>query len=391
VLRARSTRRGFLLALVAILLLPDTPVGETAATRRVGKQRHWSAPDHTRIVVEVDTPTPKPETRYYPAVVPDAARIVLEIPNADAEPALERVDDGLVRSIEIKPLGGSVLVRVELVREADYIAFPLAPNAGGGSHRIVLDVRKRFTEMEKQEQEREAERVRESGDIIVAIDAGHGGNDPGCVGRGRDGPLYEKTVALDVAKRLAAAIERRPRMRAVLTRERDYFVPLRRRQQIAQKYGARVFISIHCNSAPSPTARGSEVFFVSMQASADKAAKELADRENAADMVGGLPKDEIQEPILDILVSLRQNDAMRRSERLGEILVRRLEEMGNEKRGLKQGPFAVLKSISCPSVLVELGFVTNAKDVGMLGDATTRSLYAEHLAAGVEEFVRGAD
>ncbi len=381
---AGFTRRQFLTILGAVPVAIALPGGRVrAAALRILKLRHWSAPDHTRIVIDLDAPA-RFETRSYT----DPARVVVEIPGAEADALRVPVEDGLVAAIEVDTqLRGTVLVRVLLQRDADVSAFPLAPNAASPAHRIVLDLGKRFTEAERRAEAREVEAVRESGDTVVAIDAGHGGTDPGCIANG----IQEKDVALDVARVCAASIAGRAGMRPLLTRDKDYFVPLGKRQEIARKYGARVFVSIHCNSATNSGARGGEVFFLSPQGAADKAAKELVDRENAADLVGGVPPEEVRTPLLDILVNLKQNDAMRKSERLGEIVLRRLELVpGSEVRNLKQGPLAVLKSISCPSVLVELGFVTNRRDVRLLADGATRRLYAEQLANGVEEYLAGA-
>ncbi len=374
------SRRHFLGLLVALPVWVALPSGVVvAATLRVRRMRRWSAPDHTRLVVELDAPA-QFATRAYPD-----QRVVVEILGAQCADFEALVDDGLVHRIVFENTATSVLMRVELVRDADFTAFPLAPNAGGEQHRIVLDLRKTLTADEKTAQEREEESVRKSGDIIVAIDAGHGGNDPGCSGNG----LAEKDVALDVAKLVAGAIESRPRMRAVLTRQRDYFIPLGQRQEIARRYDARVFMSIHLNSAASASARGSEVFFLSLKGAADKAARELEDRENAADQVGGVPKGEEVQPIVDILWNMKQNQAMRESQRLGEAVLDKLEALpGNDSRGLKQGALAVLKSIACPSVLVELGFITNKRDAQMLRNSASQRRYAESLTAGVEQFVR---
>ena len=379
------SRRDVLAVLAALpmwLLLPSGIA--VAATLRVIGQRRWSAPDYTRLVFELDAPA-KFETRRYA----DPDRIVVEI--LDAQTAQDGVpiaiDDGLVHTLTFTNTPSSVLARIELQRDAQFNVFSLAPNAGSEHHRVVLDVRKTLTDAEKRAQDREAEAVRTSGDAVIAIDAGHGGNDPGCSGHG----LVEKNVALDVALLLAKAVDARAGMRPVLTRHRDYFVPLGRRQEIAQRYAARVFVSIHLNSAPSASARGSEVFFLSPKGAADKAARELVDRENAADQVGGVPEDRAETVLVDILWNMKQNETMRQSERLGDAVLRKLEAMsGSESRGLKQGPLAVLKSVRCPSVLVELGFVTNRRDAAMLATTAAQKRYAELIAQGVDEFVRGA-
>jgi N-acetylmuramoyl-L-alanine amidase len=356
------------------------PGGLRAAALGAGRVRSWSAPDHTRIVFDLDADLPFDSRMFH-----DPETVVLEIRGAVvASPWRKTVEDQLVRSISVEPSGGGALVKVELVRPAGYAAFPLPPNSGGDSHRIVLDVLKKLTDAEKQAQDREAEAVRRSGDAVVVVDAGHGGNDPGCEGNN----LVESRLALDVAKRLAACLGERPGIRAILTRDGDYFLPLSQRPQVARRYGAQVFVSIHTNSASSAAARGVEVFFLSLEGAADKAAKELVDRENAADLVGGVPPERLQEPIVDILMNLKQNDTMRRSEHLGERVLERLDRVSDAKRGLKQGPLAVLKSIGCPSVLVELGFLTNVQDAKLLRDERAKQRYAQQIALGIEDYLK---
>lgn len=381
-----ASRRDFLTLLAGVPFLIALPSGlVVAATLRIRQLRHWTAPDHTRIVLDLDAPQ-RFETRLFTDGEP---RLVVEIPGAELPEGLEEltvpIDDGLIRRVVARKLGGSLLFRIELLRAAEFSAFPLAPNAGGDAHRIVVDVRKSLTNEEQRAQEREVEAVRKSGDVVVAIDAGHGGNDPGCIAN----RVVEKDVALQVARLLAGILGGRAGLRPVLTRDKDYFVPLPRRQQIARKFGASVFVSIHANSAASPAARGIEIFFVSLQGAQDKAARELVDRENAADLVGGVAPERVQTPVLDILVDLKQNATIRRSERLGEMMMRRMEQMsGAESRGLKQGPLAVLKSIDAASVLVELGFVTNRKDAALLRDADHQRRCAQQIAAGVEDFLK---
>ena len=210
--------------------------------------------------------------------------------------------------------------------------------------------------------------MRKSGDFIIAIDAGHGGNDPGCLGN----RLVEKDVALDVARSLAAAIEAKPRMRAVLTRSKDYFVPLGRRQVIAKQFDADIFVSIHCNSAESATARGVEGFGVSLQGAADKGPPRTRRSRERRRPRGGRSARGDQKPLLDILYNLKLNESMRRSERLGEPCCPARAASRRRRRVAQTGPLAVLKSISCPSVLVELGFVPQG---------TTRACWATAVDA----------
>lgn len=377
------SRRTFLTLLAAVPVWVALPSGLVqAATLRVRKLRHWTAPDHTRLVLDVTGPA-----RFESRLLHDPQRVVLEIPDAMLAERLDvTVNDGLIARVYSNQLAETLLVVVELQRDGEFNAFALPPNSGADTHRIVLDVRKRLTTEEARAQEREASAVRDSGDTIVAIDAGHGGNDPGCISP--DGRVVESAVALQFARRLAQALNGMPRVRPVLTRERDYFVPLGQRPRIAQRFGAKIFVSIHTNSAPSRKARGAEIFFLSLQGAADKAARELVDRENAADLVGGLPPGREVTPLVDILVNLTQNNTMRQSERLGEALLQRCSNLRDlPVRGLKQGPLAVLKSIASPSVLVELGFVTNPRDARLLLDEGHQRAYARELAAGVADYL----
>jgi N-acetylmuramoyl-L-alanine amidase len=227
--------------------------------------------------------------------------------------------------------------------------------------------------------------VRESGDVIVGIDPGHGGEDPGTVW-GRS--LREKEIALEVGRLLSEQLRRHAGVRPVLTRDADYFVSLGRRPALAHQYGAHLFVSLHVNAARSRTARGAEVFFLSLQGAEDKAARELVDRENAADLVGGVPPDQVDEPLVDILMDMTRNHTMKDSERLAEVLLQQLNRVsGAAIRGIKQGPLAVLKSIDVPSVLVELGFFTNTDDRKLLGNARTQRQYAENMARGIVDFL----
>ncbi len=174
----------------------------------------------------------------------------------------------------------------------------------------------------------------------------------------------------------------------MLTRDSDFFVPLGQRQAIAKRYGAHVFISLHVNAARSGTARGAEIFFLSPKGAEDKAARELVDRENAADLVGGVPPDQVQAPLVDILMDMTRNSTMRDSERLAEALLGRLGNVqGAHTRGIKQGRLAVLKSIDKPSVLVELGFFTNAADRKLLANSRVQRHYAAVLAEGVRDYL----
>jgi N-acetylmuramoyl-L-alanine amidase len=220
------------------------------------------------------------------------------------------------------------------------------------------------------------------GPRVVVVDPGHGGADPGAVGKG----LREKDVCLDVAKRLAAALNKVPGYRAVISRQDDSRIPLAERMRFAEREGADLFISIHVNAAPSSRASGAEVFFLSIGAATDRAAAELARLENEADPDFVVQEDEALKGI-PFAVDLRQADTLLRSSRIAEVVLDVLTARGlAESRGVKQAGFAVLKSFQVPSILVEVGFISSPSERKKLKSPDQRQRLAEALASGVRRY-----
>jgi N-acetylmuramoyl-L-alanine amidase len=223
---------------------------------------------------------------------------------------------------------------------------------------------------------------RRSGPRVVVLDPGHGGNDPGAVGKG----LREKDVCLDVAKRLAAAINKAPGYRAVITRQDDRRVSLPERTRFAEREGADLFVSIHVNAARSRRAYGAEVFFLSIGAASDRAAAELARLENEADPDLVVDEDEALKG-LPFAVDLRQSDTLLRSSRIAEVVLDALSTRGlAESRGVKQAGFAVLKSFQVPSILVETGFISSQAERKKLKSPDYRQKLSEALAEGIRRY-----
>jgi len=339
------SRRNFLQILAQVPLWVTLPSGVVVAARlNVKALRHWPEPQRTRLVVDLSH-----AAKYSSRQEDNPARVILNIESAELSRSIDQnfPSDDLVKRVLARNTSQGVELVVELSRPCELNAFPLAPNDAGQGYRIVLDVAPRLsvseaaavnaTRLEK------IEEVRRSGDRIIALDAGHGGEDPGTVW-GRS--LREKDIALEVTKRLEKRLHKQAGLRAVMTRDGDYFVPLAQRQMIAREFGAETFISVHVNAARSSQARGAEVYFLSLKDAVDKAARELVDRENAADLVGGVSEEQVQEPIVDILMGMKRDRTMKESERLAEILVDRLGEVRHSKvRGVKQGPLAVPKGV----------------------------------------------
>jgi len=375
----KPNRLPLLFAAASILLAapPARPV-------EIASVRHWTAPDHTRIVADLSG-----FASYRHRFMDDPPRIVLEIDDGvfQFQPDEMTVANEIVRRIRFNTLAksSSAQIVIDLEGSLRYDTFYL-DRTGSKPARIVVDVKHPpHTSAPVQEKSRVERRIgpESIGDFLVMIDPGHGGED-----HGRKNPdgLREKDLALLFAKALQQEIEERPGYRAELTRKGDFFVSLADRRKIAEDAGAHLFVSLHLNAAPSRKARGTEVFFVSLEGATDRTLKELEQIENSADLAGGLTpmETETSPDVAKMLVDLRQNDSVERSQRLATVLTDNVEQVrGMETRRVKQAGFAVLKSLFIPAVLVEIGFLTNPDDVRFVRSRALREKYVEALADGV--------
>jgi N-acetylmuramoyl-L-alanine amidase len=321
------------------------------------------------------------EASYSTRVLTDPDRVVVLIVSGGIGGAqvATPVGDGLVDRVRLNQLESGTQVVVDLKTASAHSVFALKPYLHK-PYRIVIDVSQ--SGHPGAAPAARPEHAEESRPYVVVIDPGHGGEDPGTLGNGE---LVEKDVVLDISRTFAALLESRGGYDVRLTRDGDYFVRLAKRKEIAGKCEGDIFISIHANSAPNKRADGSEIFYVSPRGASDQAARELADRENAADLVGGVSP-EADADVLSILVDLKMSDSVQKSSDLAG-LVR--DELGKAKAGdcaIKQAGFLVLKSLAMPSILVEVGFLTNSSDVRKLKRPAYRQSYAECLADAVDRY-----
>jgi N-acetylmuramoyl-L-alanine amidase len=220
--------------------------------------------------------------------------------------------------------------------------------------------------------------------LIIAIDAGHGGKDPGALG---GNGLREKEVTLRVAKELTAIINADPGMKAILIRDDDTFVPLAERYQRARRAQADLFVSIHADAAENNAANGSSVYVLSTKGASSQAARWLADKENAADLVGGVSLDDKDKNLSAVLLDLSQSATMRMSEDAAGKVLQSLKDLGKaHKRDVEHANFVVLRSPDVPSMLIETGFITNAAEERKLADPEHRKRMAYAIAQGLREF-----
>jgi len=370
--------------LAGCLALVLATFGASAAKSVIVKDvRLWAGPDGTRLVFDLSGPT---EHNVLTLDKPD--RVVVDIPAGSLES--ERVlpqGQGFVKQLRAAAQpNGDLRVVVDLTGPAQPKTFTVGPQDSYG-HRLVLDLSpSKGTVAAPPSPPSVVKAVADAHgrDIVVAIDAGHGGVDPGSVGKRG---TYEKHVTLAIAKRLKDRIDREPGMRAVLTRDSDTYVDLRDRIVRARKQQADMFVSIHADSYTNRSVAGSSVYVLSARGASDESARWLADRENAADLIGGVKLDDKDSVLASVLLDLSQGASMSASIDAAEMVMQELYKIGNiTNRGVKHAGFIVLKSPDIPSLLVETAFISNPTEEARLIDPKHQQRLAEAIHQGVRAY-----
>ncbi|ULQ45744.1 N-acetylmuramoyl-L-alanine amidase [Flagellatimonas centrodinii] len=346
--------------------------------------RLWASPDGTRVVFDLSGAA---HHNVFALQNPD--RIVVDLEQVD--PAGVRVANaatgkGLVQRVRSAARGDTgVRVVLDLTQPVDPRSFALAPNDQYG-HRVVLDLdRPVATQLPSTPGPLPSPQMTlDDKPVIVAVDAGHGGEDPGA--RGRSG-VYEKDVAMAMARRLARMIDAEPGMRAVLTRDGDYYLGLRQRVEIARKHQADLFVSVHANAFRDPKLRGSAVYVLSNRGATSEHARWLAQRENAADLVGGIEIADKDGDLASVLIDLSQSATMEASFDVGSRILKSMGQVNTlQKSAVQQAGFMVLKAPDIPSVLVETAFITNSEEERMLRDEKHQERFARSMLAGIKGY-----
>ena len=371
------------LALLAALFLAGTAHAQIVASRV------WPAKDYTRLTLEAPE-----EIKYELFAVKDPERLVLDLETNDLTPALAELeakvaaDDPYIQKLRVaRNRPGVVRVVLELKSEVRPQAFMLKP-IGDYGHRLVLDIHPSVDPIaalleQMQKEERDNPSVARLATIV--IDAGHGGEDPGALGRRGS---REKDVTLMIARRLKALIDAEPDMRAILTRDGDFFLPLAERVDKARKLRADLFVSIHADSFVRKDARGSSVFALSERRATSEAARWLARKENEADLIGGVSLDIKDRYLAQTLLDLSQTATIDHSLRLGDSVLRRLANVNTLHRGhVEQASFAVLKAPDVPSILVETAFISNPEEEKRLSDERYQDKLARAIMEGIKDYV----
>ncbi|MFL9609929.1 N-acetylmuramoyl-L-alanine amidase [Methylobacillus sp. Pita2] len=398
---------------------------------QVSAARVWPAEDYTRITLETSKPV-----SHSMVMLKDPERLVLDLDNVELGAVLKGLgekinpNDPYIRQVRVgnfKP--GTVRIVVDLKAEIKPQVFTLPP-AGEYKDRLVLDIYPAQDPLMAMLEQRgkpenaqaplpELQVAPESPPAIadvtpdvapgspsadkpaavvappsnkkpdariltIAIDAGHGGEDPGA--KGAKGS-YEKNVTLAIAKKLKTAIDAEPNMRGVLTRDGDYFIPLHGRVVKARKMQADLFVSIHADAALSAQARGSSVFALSETGATSAMARLLAQRENESDLIGGVSLGVKDPNLARTLLDLSQTATINDSLKLGKLV---LDHMGTintlHKRHVEQAGFAVLKSPDIPSILVETAFITNPEEERKLNDSAHQDKLVSSILSGIKKY-----
>jgi N-acetylmuramoyl-L-alanine amidase len=349
----------------------------------VEQVRYWTAPDHTRVVLDLSGPT-----AYDLRRVDGPERIAVNIPDGRfRETAPIAVGDGAVLRIRRNVLSSKVQLVIDLADALDHRDFVLHA-AEGRPERIVIDVYRRGAAapartMEASPPVAQVEEPVRGASLNIVLDPGHGGMDPGAIRAG----VREKDVVLAIAKELKRLLEARGH-RVTLTRTGDYFVSLSQRTRLARDSGGDLFLSIHANTNPSTTVSGMEAYFLTLQRATDHEAQELADKENASDMVGLAPSERGNNDVLEILMDLRMSRVMARSNELANQLLSAARSAPDlEARKVKQAGFRVLRSLAMPSVLLECAYLSNSADRQLLSTGAGQKRLASIIDAGVARYI----
>lgn len=363
--------------------------------------RAFSGPGYTRIVMDLSGGTPyEPWSLKEDVAAAKPHRIFVDLAKTNLAPECATtvpVADGMVRQVRSARFSPTtVRVVLDLEGAASFRVFPLeAPS------RLVVDVfhaevaaqPKTETKPEARSEKKGSRPGEPSGKgeeathrkVKIVVDPGHGGHDPGAIGPGK---IQEKDVVLAIAKELARRLQERPGYQVKLTRSDDRYISLEERTAVANAFGADLFVSVHANAAPNPTASGVETFY--LERSSDRAARRLAGRENAG---GEEALSGIEHVLTDILLASKVRESERLARSVQEGLVSSLQKNYSAVRdlGVKRAPFYVLTGAMMPAVLVETSFLSNPVECQRLCDAAYRDKAAEGLVEGVERFVRGIE
>jgi N-acetylmuramoyl-L-alanine amidase len=336
--------------------------------------------DHTRATFDTSAPL-----NYKLFEIGNPDRIVLDVHDANfIQGFTAPATSGLLKSLRTGHLGKD---GVRIVFDLDGAVRPksfLQPPGDGAGYRLVVDLYKKGKSSVALKSA--ATLAAKPRDVVIAIDAGHGGVDPGATG---NAGTHEKDITLAVARDLKRQIDTQPGMHAMLTRDGDYFIALKDRYRKAREAKADLFVSVHADAFATEDARGSSVWMLSTRGASSEAARWLADRENRADLVGGVTLDNKDNTLAAVLLDLSQSATLEASGAVAKRVLHALAQIGPTHRGyVEKANFVVLRSPDVPSILVETAFITNPSEEKRLNSNTQREKLATAILDGVRDYFR---
>jgi N-acetylmuramoyl-L-alanine amidase len=387
------------------------------AKNLIESARVWPAREYTRVTLESLKPISNDQM-----ILKNPDRLVIDLHDIELNDDLKNLStkilssDPNIKQIRVAKFNSQVSrVVIELRAESKINIFSLKP-AGSYKHRLVIDVYPRVDELMALVQDKEkkditatkkeitlsppSETKKEKAiqeapssqsnkiptkKVVIAIDAGHGGEDSGA--RGASGSL-EKNITLSIARKLKKEIDNDEQLRAVLTRDDDYFVPLHGRVIKAGKLKADIFVSIHADAFTNPDAKGSSVFALSESGATSASARYLANKENESDLIGGVSLDDKDPMLAKTLLDLSQSATINDSVKLGNFVLDQLRDINDlHKSSVEQAGFAVLKSPDIPSILVETAFISNPKEEQILNSDEHQEILAKNILIGIKKYL----
>jgi N-acetylmuramoyl-L-alanine amidase len=378
---------------MVVAALAVAPTGAVHAANLEGV-RVWAGPEYTRVVIDATGPL------HY-KIRQKGGEVLVDLPDSGfsrsfSDPGAQ----GLLRGMSHARIGKNLQLTAKVHPDSHLKSFVLEPRKGD-NYRLVLDLypdsatadrvvttaaapKAASEHSSRASTQQAAALLNGQRAVVVAIDAGHGGKDSGAHG---PGGTQEKNVTLAVARDLAAMINRQPGMKAVLTRNSDFYIPLKQRYKIARENNADLFVSIHADSFTSDDAKGSSVWVLSPRGKTSEAARWLADRENRADLIGGTTLDDKDDGLAKVLLDLQQGWAMQASDVVAGNVLKALAQLGPTHRGyVEKANFVVLRSPDVPSILVETAFISNPKEERKLRDPAHQKRLAAAVMGGVKNY-----
>lgn len=350
--------------------------------------RMWHAPDRSRLVLDLDD-----EPKYRVFSLDNPGRVVIDMEGTRLRGTIPRegaVGQFISRIRKGSPDGNTLRMVFDVQKPVRYFIQLLKP-IDNYQYRLVIDFYDQDSGPEKKQKPPadplpKQKLPRDPGrKILVLIDPGHGGEDPGALGR----TAREKDIVLEISRRLKTQLDKEPGIRAVLTRTGDYYVGLRRRTLIAREQAADLFVSIHADAFKNKNVQGSSVYALSRRGASSETARWLANKENSSDLVGGVSLSDKDNLLAEVLLDLSMTKTVSESISFGREVLGELKKIGKvHSTRVEQAAFAVLKSPDIPSILVETAYITNPAEEKLLRSHKHQTKIAKAVVSGIKRYLR---